>query len=156
MIQISKILHPTDFSDLSEGALRYALQFARDYEAALHVVHVVDEAYQYWMSMVPNTMPVGAPVVDDVVRTSTESLERFVADKIGDKVKSVAQVLSGNPAIEIVRYASDQAIDLIVIGTHGRGGLSHMLLGSVTEKVVRKAECPVLTVHYHGREFITP
>lgn len=139
MIQINKVLFPTDFSALSEAALRYAVHFARDYNAALHVIHVVDEAYQYWMSMAPSTVPVGAPVVDDVAKISERDLRRLVEEKVGQDVKTVAAVLIGRPYMEICSYAEREAIDLIVIGTHGRGGLSHMLLGSVAEKVVRKA-----------------
>ncbi|MDD4888722.1 MAG: universal stress protein [Phycisphaerae bacterium] len=156
MIQINKLLFPTDFSELSEAALKYALQFARDYKAELHVIHVVDEAYQYWMSMAPSTVPVGAPIVEDVVRNASKSLEKLVADKLSQDVTVVHQVLIGRPFLEIIKYAKAQSIDLIVIGTHGRGGLGQMLMGSVAEKVVRKAPCPVLTVHHPEREFILP
>jgi len=156
MIQITKILFPTDFSELSEAALKYAVHFARDYEATLHVIHVVDEAYQYWMSMAPSTIPVGAPVLDDMVKNAQKALDRLVAEKIGPGIKTVPRILIGRPYVEIARYAKNQAIELIVIGTHGRGGLSHMLLGSVAEKVVRKAPCPVLTVHHPEHEFILP
>ncbi|MCG3178841.1 MAG: hypothetical protein BIFFINMI_01171 [Phycisphaerae bacterium] len=156
MINICKVLYPTDFSELSEAALNYALHFARDYEATLHVIHVVDEAYQYWMNMVPNTMPVGVPPSQDVMKGADETLRKFVDQRVGGQVPTVVQVLAGRPWIEIVRYADSQGVDLVVIGTHGRGGLTHMLLGSVAEKVVRKAPCPVLTVHHPEREFILP
>lgn len=156
MIQLNKILFPTDFSELSEAALRYAHQFARDYEATLHVIHVVDEAYQYWMSMTPSAVPVGAPIVDDVVHNARKSMERLVAEKLTDGTTLVTQVLIGRPFLEIINYAREQSVDLIVIGTHGRGGLGQMLMGSVAEKVVRKAPCPVLTVHHPEHEFVLP
>jgi len=156
MIQINKILFPTDFSELSEAALKYAVQFARDYTAGLHVIHVVDEAYQYWMSMAPSTVPVGAPVVEDVVKSARKNLERLIHEKLPAELTVINQVLIGRPYLEIIKYASHQAIDLIVIGTHGRGGLSHMLMGSVAEKVVRKSPCPVLTVHHPEHEFLIP
>ena len=156
MIQLTKILFPSDFSELSEAALKYALQFTRDYKATLHVVHVVDEAYQYWMSMAPSTVPVGAPIVEDVIKNAKASMDRLVREKIGADLPVVQQVLIGRPFLEIIKYAKQQAIDLIVIGTHGRGGLTHMLMGSVAEKIVRKAPCPVLTVHHPEHEFILP
>jgi len=156
MIRIAKVLFPTDFSELSEGALRYALHFAQEYGATLHVLHVVDEAFEYWMNMAPNTMPVGVAPIEDIVKSATAGLARFVADRIDPAIETVQQVLIGRPYVEIVTYAKNQGIDLIVIGTHGRGGLTHMLLGSVAEKVVRKAPCPVLTVHHPQREFILP
>jgi nucleotide-binding universal stress UspA family protein len=159
VINISKVLFPTDFSELSETALRYAVHFARDFEATLHVIHVVDEAYQYWMNMVPSPGtpgPIATGPDEDIIASAREHLERYVAEKIGDKVSTVTQVVSGRPYLEIVTYANNQGIDLVVIGTHGHGGLTHMLLGSVAEKVVRKAPCPVLTVHHPEREFILP
>ena len=154
MIQLKRILFPTDFSDLSEIALRYAMRFAEDYEAQLHVVHVVDEAYQYWMSMAPSSVPVGAPIVEDVVKTARKNLERLIQEKVGAGLAVTQAVLIGRPFMEIVKYAQAQSIDLIVIGTHGRGGLSHVLMGSVAEKVVRKAPCPVLSVHHCEHDFV--
>ncbi len=154
MIQIKKILFPTDFSLLSIAALKYAVQFARDYKATLHIVHVVDEAYQYWISMSPSTVPVGAPMVQDVVRSARQGLDRMIGERLPGGLEVVSEVLIGRPFAEIVKYAADKQIDLIVIGTHGRGGLSQMLLGSVAEKVVRKAPCPVLTVHHPEHEFV--
>ena len=130
------------------------MQFARDYEAELHVVHVVDEAYQYWMSMAPSSVPVGAPIVEDVVKSARKNLDRLVQEKIGAGLTVAPAVLIGRPFMEIVKYAQAQSIDLIVIGTHGRGGLSHVFMGSVAEKVVRKAPCPVLSVHHPEHDFV--
>lgn len=156
MIRLNKILFPTDFSRLSMGAMKYAVQFARDYEATLYVVHVVDEAYQYWISMAPSTVPVGAPVVEDVVRHAREGLDRLIGEKLPGGLEVVSEVLVGRPFAEIVHYAAEKEIDLIVIGTHGRGGFTQVLLGSVAEKVVRKAPCPVLTVHHPEHDFVVP
>ena len=76
---------------------------------------------------------------------------------IGQSAKTIVKVVrQGPPFLEIVRYAQEANIDLIVLGTHGRGGLAHMLLGSVAEKVVRKAPCPVLTVRHPEHEFVAP
>ena len=122
---IRKILFPTDFSPASESAGRTAVDFARHFGARLHVLHVVP----------PVTDPTPAPgtMVDVVAR-------------LGSGLPVVSEILSGPPARRIVAYAKRAEIDLIVMGTHGRTGVSHLLLGSVAEAVVRRAPCRVLTV----------
>ena len=83
-------------------------------------------------------------------------MERFVADNLSETQKVESRVLVGVPFVEIIRYARDQSIDLIVIGTHGHSALAAMLLGTVAEKVVRKAPCPVLTVRHPQHKFEMP
>jgi nucleotide-binding universal stress UspA family protein len=156
MIQLQKILYPTDFSELSLYALRYAHNFAEAFSAELHVLHVVDEAYQNWVTMGPNTIPVG-PTAQEMMELAREQMNAFVADHLSNvPFGLVWKVLLGRPYPTILDYASQQKVDMIVIATHGRGALTHMLLGSVTEKVVRKAPCPVLTVRHPEHEFVTP
>lgn len=156
MIQLRKILYPTDFSELSVYALRYARNFAEAFSAELHVLHVVDEAYQNWVTMGPNTIPVG-PTSQEMVDLAREQMSTFIAENLCQaKVPVVWKVILGRPYPTILDYASQQQVDMIVIATHGRGALTHMLLGSVTEKVVRKAPCPVLTVRHPEHEFVTP
>ncbi len=156
MIQLQRILYPTDFSELSLYALRYARNFAETFSAELHVLHVVDEAYQNWVTMGPNTVPVG-PTAQEMLDLAREQMTSFIQEhlcEVGFPV--VWKVLLGRPYPTILDYAAQERIDLIVIATHGRGALSHVLLGSVTEKVVRKAPCPVLTVRHPEHEFVTP
>ena len=156
MIQLEKILYPTDFSDVSLHSLVYARALAEQYGAELHCIHVVDEAYQYWISMGPDTVPVG-PVVDDVLKTSTEQMKRFVAEHLADVPFSVSSsVVVGRPFMEIIRQARELPADMIVLSTHGRTGLSHILLGSVAEKIVRKAPCPVLSIRHPDYKFTMP
>ncbi|MCG8403919.1 MAG: universal stress protein [Phycisphaerales bacterium] len=156
MIQIKRVLFPSDFSDLSLQALIYARSFSEAYSAELHLVHVVDEAAMYWMAMGPNSLPV-APATDELVDVSKQELKKFVQEHLQDlKVPLVTEVCVGRPFMEIIRYARENEIDLIVIGTHGRSGLKHVLLGSVAEKVVRKAPCPVLTIRHPEHEFVMP
>jgi nucleotide-binding universal stress UspA family protein len=158
MIQLKKILYPTDFSDLSLYALRYARNFAKAFVAELHVLHVVDEAYQNWVTMGPNTIPVG-PTAQEMLDLAREQMTAFVAEHLGSNNLTfalISKVVLGRPYPTILDYASQQQIDMIVIATHGRGALTHMLLGSVTDKVVRKAPCPVLTVRHPEHEFVTP
>jgi nucleotide-binding universal stress UspA family protein len=158
MIQLQKILYPTDFSDLSLYALRYARNFAKAFSAELHVLHVVDEAYQNWVTMGPNTIPVG-PTSQEMLDLAREQMAAFMAEHFGNdslEFQVVSSVILGRPYPTILDYASQHQVDMIVIATHGRGALTHMLLGSVTEKVVRKAPCPVLTVRHPEHEFVTP
>ncbi len=156
MIRIQSILFPTDFSELSSHALAYARSFAETFAARLHVIHVVDEAYQYWMAMGPSSLPVG-PRPEELVQGCEQTLTAYVQEHLGDLDGGVAsEVLVGRPFMEIIRYARREKIDLIVLGTHGRGAFSHALMGSVAEKVVRKAPCPVLTIRDPEQEFVMP
>ncbi|RIK68893.1 MAG: universal stress protein [Planctomycetota bacterium] len=156
MIRIKKILYPTDFSDLAKHALVYVRSFAEAYSAEVHVIHIVDESYQYWMAMGPNSLPIG-PAPEELANTSKTELEKLVNGELASmKFPVQTAVVVGRPYLEIVKYAKDKAIDLIIIGTHGRSGIAQALLGSVAEKVVRKAPCPVLTVRSPEHDFVLP
>jgi len=154
-IQLTNILYPTDFSELSLKALKYAVSFAEAYTARLHCIHVVDEAYQYWMSLGPESVPLG-PAADDLTGMARDQLRQFEqAQLCGLKIEVATEVLFGRPYVEICQYASDHQIDLIVIATHGRSGISQAFMGSTAEKVVRKAPCPVLTVRDPEHDFVS-
>jgi len=156
MINLNRVLFPTDFSELSLQALKYARSFAETFKAELHVVHVVDEASLYWTAVAPNSVPVG-PSIEELAEVSEREMEKFIQTNLGDlKAPMVTSVMSGRPFMEIIRYSREKAIDLIVVGTHGRSGLHHVLLGSVAEKIVRKAPCPVLTIRHPEHEFVMP
>ena len=145
-LKVAKILYPTDFSELSLVALKYARELTAMFSAHLHCVHVVDEAYQYWSAMGPEAAPLG-PAVEDITSMVETQMDQF-ADQylIGMKYAPVTKVLHGRPFKEIVTYAQEMMIDMIVLATHGRGGLVHALLGSTADKVIHNAPCPVLTV----------
>ena len=151
MAKLQNILCPTDFSELSIGALNYAGLLAEKFGASLHVLHVVDQAYQYWMAMGPESIPVG-PSVDEMMGTAKKQMEEFVGEHVAKSLKATTEIASGRPFQEIIRVAKERGVDLIVIGTHGRGALRQMLLGSVADKVVHKAQCPVLSVREPGQE----
>ncbi len=156
MIKLSKLLYPTDFSELSTYALRYAKSFAQAYRAELHCLHVVDEAYQYWVAMGPDGVPMG-PATEDVMQSAQKDMDKFAAEHLANADGNViTKVVLGRPFMEIIRYARHTEIDLIVLATHGRTGLSHVLMGSVAERVVRKATCPVLTIRHPEHEFVMP
>jgi universal stress protein A len=144
MPQFRRILVPVDFSMHSEAALRLAADLARRYDGALHLVHVFD--------------PVAYPLPDGYVLFTPSQLNELLAqfDRQLTSLKTLA-LAAGAPQVEthlrqgacatdICDFAKDGAFDLIVMGTHGRSGLSHLLLGSVAERVLRMAPCPVLTV----------
>ncbi len=147
---LARILLPTDFSDTAGLALDYARELAARFGADVHLLHVVpDLKAQYWTVEVES-------VISDLVETRKADAERDLGALSLDGVETVRTVRVGDPFVEIVRYVADNAIDLVVMGTHGRGPVEHLLLGSVAEKVVRKASCPVLTVKEAEHMFVVP
>lgn len=155
-IKLDRILYPTDFSDFSLHAIATAVGLADKFDAALHCMHVVDEAYQYWSSMGPESIPVGPPP-EDLIALAETRMKNFVAEHFKDHQRQpITAVRLGRPFAEIIGYAREIEADLIVMATHGRGAIAHMLLGSTTEKVVRKASCAVLTVRGADQEFEMP
>ena len=152
-IEVNHILFPTDFSDLALVALRHARRFAEVFNAQLHCLHVVDEAYQYWSAMGPESVPVGPPM-EDLLQLARQRMEQFSAEHLGEiKPEPITEVVLGRPFAQIVAYAEERKMDLIVMGTHGRGAITHMFLGSTTEKVIRKSPCAVLTVRPSDHDF---
>lgn len=153
MIQIQKILFPTDLSETAAEAQLYACELAEQFGAELHVLSVVQDVAL--MSPDPN-MPwvIPASSFDEVRKNLEVSLSQIPAPEWCVNRTVVREIRLGAPFIEIDKYASEHNIDLIVIGTHGRSGITHLLLGSTAEKIVRKAPCPVLTVHAKGHQFV--
>jgi nucleotide-binding universal stress UspA family protein len=154
MINLKRILVPTDFSDHSHNALRYGAAFAEKFAAELYLLHV----FQDLAVSQPEAVTVGAPIVaplEQFMAAAQTALERLIRDNNLGRLAVHPEVRAGAPFDQIVQFAVDKDIDLIVMGTHGRGWLAHVLLGSVTEKVVRKAPCPVLTVRPAEHEFVT-
>ena len=155
-MKLEKILYPTDFSEHSLCALPYARDLAGQFEAQLHCLHVVDESYQYWMGPGETAVPVVMPT-EDIMKSAQKQMDDLIEKSFSEmSVSVIKKVVSGRPFVEIVRYARENEIDLTVIATHGHGALASMLLGSVTEKVVRKSPCPVLTVRHPEHKFEIP
>jgi nucleotide-binding universal stress UspA family protein len=155
MIDLRRILVPTDFSKHSQNALQYAMAFADKFGAELHLLHVVQDLALFVPDTVAGTPPVVPPVAQ-LTAAVREGLLRVIRENGLERFTVCPEVREGTPFYEIVRFAKEKDVDLIVMGTHGRSGLAHVLLGSVTEKVVRKAPCPVLTVRHREHEFIHP
>lgn len=156
MITLKNILVATDFGEPADAALLYGRALAKAFGARLHVLHVVEDAYAsaYASEMY---VPPDPSVQAEINEAAQKRLDELVLDSDGSgpAVTTVLRI-SNAPAPAIVGYAKDEGIDLIVIGTHGRKGIAHLLLGSVAERVVRTAPCPVLTVHSPERDFVRP
>jgi nucleotide-binding universal stress UspA family protein len=153
-MQIKTILFPTDFSQGARAAMDHALSLARDYKARLILLYVIqDISIAEWY--IPSSLSV-TDLVEDMQKSAWKEMDRWAAE-VASGVPDVEKlVVRGVPFVEIIRTAKEHNVDLLVIGTHGRTGIDHMLFGSTAEKVVRKAPCPVLTVRIAGKEFKMP
>jgi universal stress protein A len=153
-IRLQKILLPTDFSTYSATATKYACELATKFEAELHLLHTLE----VHLSSTPGFgMGLAVPSYVNESRAAAEKSLAAVLDPKWLTGRTVIQALvEGSAKMEIVRYARTKEIDLIVLSTHGRTGLAHVLIGSVAENVVRTAPCPVLTVRPEGHQFVMP
>ena len=156
MVTVKTILFPTDGSACSKKALTYALSLAADWGARLVALHVIDvqvlRAARYAFAEVGGR-------AEERVRQAAEAEAQRLLQEVTDTARQAAvafeaRASTGLPFEEIVEVAKALPADLIVIGTHGRTGLSHVLVGSVTERVVRHAPCPVLTVRPDEHDFV--
>ena len=154
MIQIKKILVATDFSEHSDNALLYAAEFAKAFDAEVTLCHVV-ESSDLLSHMPPGGEGYFPPNLDEQLQEKAKAkCEELLSN--ANIAKSCVRVEVGSPFVEIVRLARETATDLVIVGTHGRGPVAHLLLGSVAERVVRKAPCAVLTVRHGEHEFVLP
>jgi nucleotide-binding universal stress UspA family protein len=142
MLPIQTILYPTDFSSSSTYAFRLACSLARDYGARLTVLHVLEQPPLAY----PGVM-MAPPPPEPSAETRQACLDKLHQVKPAEPGIPVDHLLvTGDPSVAILQIAQDRHCDLIIMGTHGRTGVSRLLMGSVAEKVLRKAPCPVLTV----------
>ncbi len=150
LFRLKRILVPIDFSDCAKKALRYAIPLAKEHGAAITLLYVVPPAYA-----VGEYGGFDYACLQAAAQAGSErQLKTLVLDEVQGEVSADTVVRSGSPAVEIVEAARDLPADVIVISTHGRTGLKHMLIGSVTEHVVCRAPCPVLVVREREHEFI--
>ncbi|MBN1756524.1 universal stress protein [bacterium] len=146
MIKIENILFPTDFSEHSKIALEYAVDLARQYNAKLYIQHVFDENIldPFFFSEGENS----ARYFEQVEKKFMDMISQFLKGENLKEVNFQPILSNGTPSAEIVKFARNNDINLIIIATHGRTGLSHFLMGSTAERVVQNAPCPVLTIRH--------
>lgn len=155
MIQLRRILVPTDFSSFSQCALDYACALEERFGSELHLLHVVSD----YVPMAPEgglMLPDSEGYRQELVAAAAQELANLPAPGTHSTSCVVRKVCVGTPFVEIIRYAREHEADLIVIGSHGRSGLAHVLMGSVAERVVRNAGCPVLVVRPGQHGFVMP
>jgi nucleotide-binding universal stress UspA family protein len=151
-IQLKQILVPIDFSEHSKKALQYAIPFARQFQAKIIALYVVE----------PTIYPadfsfgqVGIPNIETELQSKGEQeLKTLLTEIVGGRVPAEALVRTGLPFVEVINFAHESDIDLIIVATHGHTGVEHILFGSTAEKIVRKAPCPVLVVRSDERDFV--
>jgi nucleotide-binding universal stress UspA family protein len=156
MIAIKNILVATDFGEAADSALSYGKELAGRFGATLHVLNVVENFYVTTFGA--ETYAAFVPEMQRELETAARKrLDEVLIDSDGSGPPTKAVVMtSGSAAYAIFDYASEHRIDLIIMGTHGRGGLAKLMMGSVAERVVRIAPCPVLTVRHPEHEFVRP
>lgn len=154
MTSIQHILVAIDYSETSEAALRFATSLVEAFHARLEVLHVVEEPFGYVASS-HGYIPELDAFRETLNKAAQEQLSNVLTPEEVQRWQARLSLRSGTPYVEIVRFAKDHAVDLIVVGTHGRGPMWHTLMGSVAERVVRNAHCPVLTVPLHKKDIAT-
>ena len=155
MVEIRSVLHPTDFSESSKHAMLYAFSLAEQYRAKLRILHVIEEISGTLYFDMLQTAPL-AQLMSEVETQAQSALDGLVPPEVKEKLNLEYLIRRGVPFLETVRCAEETRSDLIVCGTHGRTGLKHVLFGSVAEKIVRKAPCPVLSVRHPEHRFEMP
>ena len=151
-----KILYPTDFSELSLRAIPYVRGLAEAFGGCVKCLHVVDDGCQTWVLIGPESVCVAVPI-EELATVARQHMEKFAAEHLAGFVPAVTtQVVVGRAFVDIITAARDWEADLIVMCTHGRGAISQILLGSTTEKVVRKSPCPVMTIRDPKRQYVAP
>jgi nucleotide-binding universal stress UspA family protein len=154
MVAFKEIVVPTDFSEYSLRAIDYGVEIAARFDSHLTLAYVVEPLLQ--------TADLTWTTVDfeELNKSHREMAEKqlhgIIVERIPKGIRCDSVVLFGKPFLEILKYAKDQNADMIVMATHGRGAISHLLMGSTAEKVVRKAPCPVLTVKHPKHVFAMP
>lgn len=146
MKDFKTILFALDFSQSSDYAFQYALSLTRNYQARLLIVHIINEPVDLRGFYVPHIS--FEKLEQEIEEGAKKMMEKFCREQLGDYGNYETFLLPGIPYDEIIKKAEEQSADLIIMGTHGRTGLDHVLFGSTAEKVVRKSAIPVMTIRY--------
>jgi len=146
MIPIHRILVPTDFSEPAGAALKWATTLAREFDSHLYLLHVVPEPYAYPWGTELSSLPL-AEILTQSEEAARQRLGELATETGLPADRVTVEVVVGTPVDQVITMVTEETIDLVVLGTHGRGPVGHLLLGSVAERVVRRSPVPVLTVH---------
>jgi nucleotide-binding universal stress UspA family protein len=144
MKPFDKILTAIDFSENSDYAFDYALTLAKQFDSQLTILHVINEPVDLRGFYVPHIS--FEQLEKEIEEGAEKMMANFCSSKMGDFTNFTTAIVTGIPYEEIIRSAGDAAASLVVLGTHGRTGLDHLIFGSTAERVVRGASCPVLTI----------
>lgn len=153
-MEFEKILFPTDFSKYSEVVIPYVVSLAKKYKSKLYMMHVIEV-------FLPDPDYLGiysdiSKIYDDFEKETKRNIHELKSRDEFSGIDLETIIVIGKPFLEIIKTAKEKEIGLIVMGTHGRSGLNHVIFGSTAEKVVRKAPCPVLTVKHPEYRFVMP
>ncbi|HEY7059365.1 MAG TPA: universal stress protein [Vicinamibacterales bacterium] len=155
MVTLKKVLVATDFGEASAAALRYGRAFASTFGAALQVLHVTENLALMPLASLEGNVGLGPGVQEDIERAARRQTEALLTHTDRRWLRAEAVTITSDRAADaIVEFARANKVDLIVIGTHGRRALARLVMGSVAERVIRTAPCPVLTVHSLQHEFV--
>ena len=149
-LNFTKILVPTDFSETADAALDYAKVLAGQFGASIDLLHVFSNPYDLAVYAPEVYAPLPPEMRERAIENARECLSARFTPADERRFGGTCSIVTGLTAPQIVKYADEHGVDLIVMGTHGRRGVAHLLLGSVAEHVVRTAACPVLTVRDPG------
>jgi nucleotide-binding universal stress UspA family protein len=149
MTEIKKILFPFDLSENASKILPYVLSISEAYNSTLHVLHVVPEFQKWAKEYISHTSPYASLDMfkKEAVEGAEKAMDRVCEEQLQSCPNLQRRVVSGDPATEILKTIEAEDIDLVIMGTHGRKGLEHVILGSVAENVVKKSSAPVMTVN---------
>jgi len=138
----------------SDYALQYAISIAEVFKAKLYILHVIEGTHRedYFLVLTLTSEEIEAKLMEE----AEKNLEKLVSGSISKEIDVDASIKSGTPFVEIIRAAKQEDIDLIVMSSHGKSGISEILIGSVAERVMRKAPCPVLVVKPKDFKFVMP
>jgi nucleotide-binding universal stress UspA family protein len=151
---IKKILIPTDFSASAMHALKYAIDLNKSFNARLYLLHVLQDITDFSeFNLSPTILP---QLYAEFEQNATNKLEEIVNTLVPKDTACDTYIIHGVPFYEIIQFSKDEGIDLIVIGSHGRTGIKHVLFGSTAEKVIKKSICPVLTIRHPESAFEMP
>lgn len=145
MTEIKKILFPDDFSENASKILQYVLSISEAYNSTIYLLHVVQDLHRWGKVYIPHTsMDV---FQKEALEGAEKAMDRVCEEQLEGRTNLQRRIVSGDPATEILKTIEAEDIDLVIMGTHGRKGLEHVILGSVAENVVKKSSAPVMTVN---------